>query len=51
MECISLDVEAIHLGVGYFDALLVKGFVKFALHLQASFRRRRTDQLDDGHTA
>ena len=51
MEGVSFDGEAIHFGIGDFNALLVKAIVKCAFYLQSSVRRRRSDQLYDCHSA
>ena len=49
MECVALDVEHLHLGIADFDALFVGCGIEGALDFQASFGRRRSNQLDHGH--
>src|ERR1700745_1904871 len=48
MEFVAADVEALHLGGGDFDALLVGSRVEGARDLEAGFGRGRGDQLDHG---
>jgi hypothetical protein len=50
-ECIALNVENFHLGFLDSDVLVVDPLVKRALNLEAGFRRRSTDHLDDRHPA
>jgi hypothetical protein len=47
MELIALDVEAFHLGVADFDALVVGSRVECAFDLETGFGRGCGDQCDD----
>jgi hypothetical protein len=48
MECVALDVESFHFGVGNFDALFVGRGVEGAFDFQAGFGGGCGDQLDHG---
>jgi hypothetical protein len=46
MECVTLDVERLHLGIADFDTLFVGGGVERAFDLQAGLGGSRGNQLD-----
>jgi hypothetical protein len=48
MECVALDVESFHFGIGDLDSLFVGCSVERALDFQAGFGGGRGNQLDDG---
>jgi hypothetical protein len=48
MECVALDVESFHLGIGDFDALFVGCGVERAFDFQAGFGCGRGNQFDYG---
>ena len=49
MECVALDVESFHFGIGDLDSLFVGCSVERALDFQAGFGRCRSNQLNYGH--
>ena len=50
MELIAGDVEALHLGIADFDALLIGARVERAFDLEPGLGRGCADQLDHGET-
>ena len=46
MERVAADVESLHFGIGYLDALLIGPFIERTLDLEPGFSRGRGDQLD-----
>ena len=48
MECVALDVESFHFGIGDLDSLFAGCSVERALDFQAGFGGGRGNQLDDG---